>query len=125
MKKILIIVFFVITTGGLVFSLAKWCRVLVDSPEIYEVISSDGARYTTKKEGSFEFEDSAKFEVEDGSTVILTNGYSYKLLNPESDEIKRWKKEKLLYGLISIGCLFSWGLTLVFFFDMDAWQFYM
>lgn len=118
MKKILIIVFFVITTGGLVFSLAKWCRVLVDSPEIYEVTSSDGARYTTKKEGSFEFEDSAKFEVEDGSTVIITNGYNYKLLNPESDEIKRWKKEKLLYGLILAGFFLAWELSLGIFFDM-------
>lgn len=118
MKKILIIVFLVITSCGLVFSCAKFFWVSANSPEIYEVASPDGARYTTKKGSYNKFTDSAEFELEDGTTVILTNGYSYKLLNSDSDEVKRWKNIELLYALIATGCTLAWATTLALFFNM-------
>lgn len=122
MKNILIIVFMVITTSGLVFSWAKYFRVAADSPEIYEVTSSDGTRYTTKK-GSFErcsnkFKDSAEVELEDGTTVVLLNNYSYKLLNPDSDEVKRWENAEWDYLLLALGCTVAWVMVLCIPFDM-------
>lgn len=123
MKNILIIVFLAITTCGFFYSFGKFVIVNERSPKTYEVISSDGTRYTTKK-GSFVrnsniFKDSVRFETEDGSTVILTDGYSYKLLDLNSDEVKRWKKELLLYGLIMLGSSGAWVWATALFIDNE------
>lgn len=122
MKNILITVFLAITTSVFFYSLGKFVIVDARNPKIYEVTSSDGTRYTTKK-GSFvrnsnEFKDSVRFETEDGSTVILTDGYSYKLLDLNSDEVKRWKKGLLLYVLIILGSSGAWVTALYFWFEM-------
>lgn len=124
MKRILIIIFQVITSFGFLFSIIKWSIVSTRYPAIYEVTSSDGTKYTVKKDSfkrnSNKYKDSVRFELEDGSTVVLTNDYSYKLLDLNPDELERWKKEYLLYSFILIGSAVAWVSALFFesFFDM-------
>lgn len=120
MKKILIIIFQAITTFGFFYSTVILFIVTERKPAIYEVTSSDGTKYTTKqssfKRNSNKYKDSVQFELEDGSTVVLTNDYSYKLMDLNPDELERWKKEYLLYSFILIGSAVAWVSTL--FFDM-------
>lgn len=111
----ILIVFLCINFCGSVYFGVKYFKMEARNPAIYEVTLSDGTVYILKDD-SFKIHyktNSAELNLDDGSIMVVTNDYNYKLLN--CDDVKRWRNKQAPYGLIFVGCLAAWMGTLLAF----------